>query len=343
MAVSPSTLYVSCIALLPPGLIVLWLFVRPESGAVLIESSKGRAWILLVMASYALLLGKIVVPYFTSPLRHLPTLPGDVFGLGHILNMFADYPELVLLDASRCNPVSGLLQTRDPITMKSRLFPTSAEVLLDILNRRCYDFEKPRHDRDFLRRPIGNGLVVSEGADHKKQRKAAWPAFRGEQIQALIPIFWSKSLDFVNVVGSQSLAGTRVELGALTSRVTLDIIGAAGLGYDFNKLHNSQDELANVYAALTDPSNPVVMRNYLAHFFLPKSIAQRIPFVGNSMINRHSRRLREICNQFVVDKRHSLAMDKTKHSDTILSFLIQSPDFTDDEIVDQILTFLAAG
>ncbi|KAB8356701.1 hypothetical protein FH972_024277 [Carpinus fangiana] len=289
----------------------------------------------------------------SGPLRYVPTLSGDVFGLGHILGQFSSDPISLLMEASRTIPNNGLLRARGPILMKSRLFPTSPKALADILNHRCYDFEKPRCDRDFLRRPIGNGLVVAEGSDHKLQRKSVWPAFRGDQMKGLVPIFWSKSIEFVDVVARkkcQSLLESSdktsgcVELGAIVSRVTLDIIGAAGLGYNFNTLHNSGDELAKVYASLTDPSNPVIAKNYIAHFLLPTAVAQRLPFVGNSLINKSSLRLRGICKQLIIDKKHAFDQNsKEQKNETILSLLLHSNAFSDDAIVDQLLTFLAAG
>ena len=52
--------------------------------------------------------------------------------------------------------------------------------------------------------------------------------------------------------------------------------------------------------------------------------------------------LHRICNQLVREKREMIKTSSDEHLD-ILSVLIKSNDFSDQQLVDQLLTFLAAG
>lgn len=52
--------------------------------------------------------------------------------------------------------------------------------------------------------------------------------------------------------------------------------------------------------------------------------------------------LRTICRGLVIEKREAIKTNADDHFD-ILSILIKSNDFSDDALVDQLLTFLAAG
>lgn len=67
------------------------------------------------------------------------------------------------------------------------------DALRDILNTHAYDFVKPWGIRVLLGRAIGWGLVVSEGPEHKKQKKALTPAFHVRRIRELCPLMWEKT------------------------------------------------------------------------------------------------------------------------------------------------------
>lgn len=67
------------------------------------------------------------------------------------------------------------------------------DALRDILNTKSYEFQKPWGLRAFLARSIGWGLIVSEGAEHRRQRKALQPAFHVWRIRELYGLMWEKT------------------------------------------------------------------------------------------------------------------------------------------------------
>ena len=104
-----------------------------------------------------------------------------------------DHPRgQLLLNWMKTMPNEGLIHFRDPVN-RSYLVPTKHQALLDLMSTNTYDFEKPWRVRNFLSRIIGFGLILSEGAPHKKQRKALNPAFTIKNIRALYRLMWEKT------------------------------------------------------------------------------------------------------------------------------------------------------
>jgi cytochrome P450 len=82
------------------------------------------------------------------------------------------------------------------------------------------------------------------------------------------------------------------------------------------------------------------------NFTLPQWIAQRVPWRMNDVITNETNFLRNLCNDIVREKRQTLAESKASAKDLeadILGTMMLGGDFSDTELVDQMLTFLAAG
>jgi cytochrome P450 len=107
--------------------------------------------------------------------------------------------------------------------------PTSSSTVQHILNNWTI-YVKPAEARAQLQSILGDGLLTAEGEIHKRQRKVLNPAFATGYIRDIVPIFWAKSTEMVDLmleaIKSQTAEGT--EVFKFLSRSTLDIIGAAG-------------------------------------------------------------------------------------------------------------------
>lgn len=301
---------------------------------------------------YAFIIKYIAHPFYFSPLRTLPTPDGDWFALAHGPNLAQIPMWETALRWMKEVPNPGLIRVDTFFYLNSTFFVTSPEIMAEILVHKPYEFAKPVPSIDFLRRLIGDGLVVLEGKEHKAIRKMVWPSFQGHHIRGLVPLFWRKARDLTSFV-AQELQGAQhgssksptnvIEISELVSHATLDIIGVAGLGHDFDTLHNSGDELASEYAMLTDPTNKKFVANFIAHEIFPTSIAQSLPFIDNPRLNKSSAKLREICMRIVTEKRATLAEKSVDEPDTILTNLFRTEGLSDEVIMNQLLTFLAAG
>lgn len=239
----------------------------------------------------------------------------------------------------------------------SQLLPVSPRALKDVLNTNTYDFEKPWGARAFLARVIGFGLILSEGGAHKRQRKALTPAFHIRKIRELYGLMWEKTQVLLSELekdianhpaypkyGEKDEGKGLVEMAEWGSRLTLDIIGPTAMGKDFQSLTTEDNPIAAAFLEVLEPS-----RERLAflglHFALPEWIMRVMPGFSktNEMLNRNEVFLRGLCLKIVQEKKEEvLRQEKGKDYD-ILSQILKTEEFSDNEIVDQMLTFLAAG
>ncbi|KAI9369159.1 cytochrome P450 [Aspergillus egyptiacus] len=303
---------------------------------------------LVVLAIYNL----FIWPFFVNPLRHLPRAPGN-FNAGRVI--FDNPRGRLPLQWIKTVPNDGLIHFRD-ILNRSQLLVTNHQALLDIMSTNTYDFEKPWRAREFLARIIGFGLILSEGAAHKKQRKALTPSFHMKNIRALYTLMWDKTNQLLDVLEEEirlhPMEGTspdsgwgKVEMSVWASRLTLDVIGPAAMGRDFRTLQNTENKIADSFMAILEPTKEK-MAFLTVNFILPQWFAKHIPWRLNQVVDNEVGYLRNMCKDIVHDKRIAITATKATASELeadILGSMMLSGDFTVDELVDQMLTFLAAG
>lgn len=174
-----------------------------------------------------------------------------------------------------------------------------------------------------------------------------------DQIKNLYPMMWKKAQALMDRlyleiqehpgrggdINKSAISGT-TEINNWASKVTLDIIGVSGLGREINALKNSDDQLVKDYEELLQPTSEKLLFFFMKAFVNAR-FTEMLPWKMNEVFARLTGSLRNICRQMVRDKRESMKSGE-QHFD-ILSLLIKSNDFSDEELVDQLLTFLAAG
>jgi cytochrome P450 len=133
-----------------------------------------------------------------------------------------------------------------------------------------------------------------------------------------------------------------VDAQSWASRVTLDIIGVAGMGHDFGAVKDPHSPLADTYRELTNNSGGRAVRALQLLFFLAPRLLANLPFARNRMLMRARGVIRKVCFDLIDEKRQKL--EKKEGGKDILSVAIESGGFEGDEdIVNQLMTFLAAG
>ncbi|KAF2402949.1 putative P450 monooxygenase [Trichodelitschia bisporula] len=287
-----------------------------------------------------------IYPFFVSPLRHLPQPKGSIPLVGHGYAMFRKPPAKDFLKWVTDIPNDGLIYFRG-FLYQDRLLLTNPQTLAEVLVQKSYDFEKPTKLRNFLRRILGDGLIIVEGDEHKFQRKHIMPVFGFRHIKELYPMMWKKAVALTQGVAEEVAEGrdgtkdTVVEVNHWANKVTMDIIGVAGLGRDFGALRNSDDELIQNYEEILEPTLEKVLY-FASQIVGPPAIIDRLPLRINKRMKATTGALNRICNELVRDKRKAMEKGGDEHLD-ILSVLIKSNNFSDQQLVDQLLTFLAAG
>lgn len=228
---------------------------------------------------------------------------------------------------------------------ESRVLVTNPKALGEVLVQRNYEFVKPERLRNGLGRLLGVGILLAEGDEHKRQRKLLMPAFSFRHIKDLYPIFWSKAQEMTNKISAaiktNSDASSVIEIGAWSSRATLDIIGLAGVGKDFDSLTNPDNELNQTYKSIF-ASNRGAQIVQLILGMIPHWLAVALPLKRNDEIGKAINTIKTVARELIADKRAKMLKGESKQVD-ILSVAMESGGFTDEDLVNQLMTFLAAG
>lgn len=320
---------------------ILTFYLLPNIAAQISLTSLFLAFVVFnfcIYGTYKL----ILYPFLLSPLRHLPTASGFKPLVGHGLILFQRPPGQPHLDIIKATPNNGIVRALG-FFHAERLIVASPAAVADVLVNKSYDFEKPTWLRNTLRRFLGDGLVILEGDVHRHHRKQIMPAFHFRQIKELYPVFWAKSIEFCNVLRAELAdeASKVVEIGHYSTQVTLDIIGLAGLGRDVASLRSGEDELATTYEEVLEPTNEKAVW-FLCHLVFPSRLIAMMPWKLNERVRILTEKLNRICTDFVLDRKSKIKLESQESQD-ILSFMIRSNNFSDRNLVDHLLTFMAAG
>ncbi|KAI0899890.1 cytochrome P450 [Annulohypoxylon nitens] len=298
----------------------------------------------------------ILYPKLFSPLRGLPQPQDGSFFMGQFKDISSQPTGIPMRKWVATIPNDGLIRYLGPFNQE-RLLVTGPKALAEVLVTRNYDFQKPGTIRFGLSRLLGVGILLAEGDEHKFQRKNLLPAFAFRHIKELYPTFYSKGREVVEAMTKAVIADAQneasvqdpekakktgvIEVGDWGSRVTLDIIGLAGFGQDFGAIQNPSGELSQTYRSVFKPSRQAQRLAFLNLLF-PNWLLARLPIQRNNDINVASEVIRSVCRRLIREKKEKLARKELKDRD-ILSVALESGGFSDENLVDQLMTFLAAG
>ncbi|KLT42140.1 cytochrome P450 [Cutaneotrichosporon oleaginosum] len=165
------------------------------------------------------------------------------------------HPDWVAMGwTGRCQHIMGqeTIWTYDPVAMGSIL--QSADV-----------WERAKNTERLLRRITGSGMLTAKGAAHRRQRRIVNPAFSTTAIKAMVPAMFEKAELCATLLGrcvdddslesfasryppkpEDRVPGARkVDMLALCSKLTQDVIGAAGFNTDLESLRPADNPLDN--------------------------------------------------------------------------------------------------
>ncbi|KAK5126888.1 hypothetical protein LTR08_004555 [Meristemomyces frigidus] len=302
----------------------------------------------------------VIYPRFFSPLRHLPTPPDGGFFMGQTSRIRREATGKPMQDWMENIPNDGLIKYS--VLFQERLLLTNPKVLGEVLVNKNYDFVKPSHFAITIGRILGIGLLMAEGDEHKMQRKNLMPAFAYRHIKDLYPVFWDKSRELAVCLSKASKASTppsektetsdqdpnkvvtahapgAIEVGNWTSRATLDIIGVSGVGQDFNALRDPEAKLNQTYRTIFSPRG--TGRLQLLGVLFPLWLLVRLPMKRNRELNDASGYIKQVCRDLIKQKRQVMA-EKERTDFDIVSVALESGGFTDEDLVNQMMTFLVS-
>ncbi|KFZ16407.1 hypothetical protein V502_05114 [Pseudogymnoascus sp. VKM F-4520 (FW-2644)] len=306
----------------------------------------------------------VLLKHRLSPMRHLPGPKNNRLLMGQFDALFTERLGGPQRRWVRTIPNDGIIRFLG-IFNRERLLITSPKALSEVLTTKSYDFVKPYEFSLGISRLLGIGVLLAEGDEHKFQRKNLTPAFAFRHVKSLFPTFWSKAVEVLLAIDDEikNTAGSPppeaavdagvsrdvkldsdqaiVSVGQWFDRVTLDIIGVSGMGQDFNAIADSTGDLHQAYVRAFRPSRQATIMQMLS-MFIPNVIVRNLPLKHNKEVNKSIRVIRDICQGLIIKKRERLANGLAADTD-ILSVALESGAFTNDQLTDQLMTFLAAG
>ncbi|KAL5358584.1 cytochrome P450 [Aspergillus floccosus] len=234
------------------------------------------------------------------------------------------------------------------------LVVTDVESLSDVLSNRSYHFQKTSGLRRYAERFFGRGIVIQEGDEHKKNRKSFVQVFNQRQVDKLKPVLSAKAGQVVQHLselcsreagqdekrygGSYTASIKVVEFAKLLS---FDVMGIIALGIDFNSMQHHNLELFEVFQTLfaTDANK---QRQFMWHNCAPPWLVSMFPSTIDRQMEKAYRQLRATLGQLIPEMLAALNGKDLSDQD-ILTQIAGSGSFTQEEIMPQIVTTLAAG
>ncbi|KAJ7501076.1 cytochrome P450 monooxygenase [Mycena galericulata] len=301
--------------------------------------------------AYVLLqLTEILYREFSHPLRRLPAPSNPSFIFGNFEELEED-PRLTRKWRYQLGPMflfKGVFNTRE-------LYAGDTTAIDHILkNNAVYN---KRIAINANSRLVGEGLLGVEGEDHKRQRRVMNPAFGSGQIKSLTSFFLDKSLELRDIWTRQVVSdseATRVEVLSWLSKMTLDVIGLSGFGYQFDSLDpdGPPSKIHEAFARIMD-SPSAARQGILRHAQLDLPLLRLLPLSSSKAFKDGRKQLFTLGNKLL--KESKAAGDGSKSGSSgrdLFSLLLRAnmaadiPEhhrMSDAEVVGQIPTFLIAG
>ncbi|KAH7096526.1 cytochrome P450 [Auriculariales sp. MPI-PUGE-AT-0066] len=224
-------------------------------------------------------------------------------------------------------------------------------------------YQKPPQSVGLIEAFLGNSVLISEGKEHRNQRSILNPAFGLPNLRVMFEVFVEKSTELRDIwMAKCNEAGGPATFNCMDtlSHVTLDIIGKAGFGYEFNALSGSQSELGTQLEILfrQDLSDEALTRSHIPDllprlgFSIPSDVKARQ--VGKVKLDAISKGIVEDKKRTILASLGTsgkLVKENVAGKD-ILSLLMQANlaedlpadrRLPDSGVVSQIPTLLIAG
>lgn len=291
-------------------------------------------------------------PTFFSPLRRVPGPPNrskankyHIPFIGHFLDLVREEPGKTFND--------WIEQYGDIVAYRG-LFNVPQIVLGDpkaiqhVFSSNAYDYPKPHRTVRFLSDVIGKGgLLLVEGDIHRKQRKMLNPAFSHKHIKEMVPTMAAPAKMLGKIwedrVDASENDSVEFDIVDDVKSCTLDIIGLAGFGYDFQALTAPDNELRQAYSQLSANVSQIA---HLLRIFVPYYVD--IPFKHNRIRKQCTRTIDRVTTDIIQKKRVQIVATKGESSEggkDLMSILVRANEqvgtlddgkLTDDELKAQV-------
>jgi cytochrome P450 len=203
------------------------------------------------------------------------------------------------------------------------------DMIQQILVTKADQFQKGRLDHQILERPLGNGLLTSEGEFHSSQRKLAQPAFHSKRIETYADVMVSYTQKLMDGWAD----GQACEMHSEMTRLTLFIVSKTLYDADVS---DSADGIAEAIYTI----NHIAEDQYLQGFVLPEWLP-----IPQNVKSRRAFKVVDSILMPIIERRRVSGEDKGD----FLSMLLMAQDedtggqMTDQQVRDEAITLFIAG
>lgn len=213
--------------------------------------------------------------------------------------------------------------------------------------------------KQFIKKFFGNGILVAEGENHRRQRKALTPAFSVAAIRRLTSVFYDsahKAKNYwentINESSSSSGDSALIDVQSWMNRIALDSIGIAGFAHDFHALDGHSNEFAELFDSLgsRNPGTFSMMLFLLSTVF---PFVLQIPTARSRNIARLSQGLSAIADELLKKSKEEgekgVTSDTLAEEKSLIGLLIKAEGqnaelyMTKDEVMAQMNVLILAG
>ncbi|TBU29268.1 cytochrome P450 [Dichomitus squalens] len=214
---------------------------------------------------------------------------------------------------------------------------------------------------------LGPGLLTTDGAQHRKQRKLLNPVFSIAHLRGVSHIFFDINHRLRNAIGKRlCMEEWRVlDMNGWMARTTLEMLGQAGLGHSFD---NFQQDSTDSYGESLKSFFPVFsripfLRVFVSMFadYVPERLTRKIlglayPFPNVLRVLKLSDTMTKRAKEIVHEKKMALKngdkalAHQVGEGKDIMSILLkfnmaasQAEKLTDEEVFAQMSNFILAG
>ncbi|KAI8079517.1 cytochrome P450 [Gilbertella persicaria] len=232
--------------------------------------------------------------------------------------------------------VGWLLMVTNPKDVKQILLKSELYPKLDISRK---------NERTFVSKFIGgNSMLLVNGEKWKSQRKVANPAFHRS---APVKLFGSLTQQLFEVIEEND--SSRANVGDLMERWTLDAIGKAGFGFDFNALSQKDNAWVQTYNTINRGLQSIM---FFLFPVLDTSLLWLFP--KRQAMHRELNRFLDMLNAMIVHKREQIENGDLQNKDLeenekdLLTLMIESEKrgegiLSNQELQTNICLFFLAG
>lgn len=175
------------------------------------------------------------------------------------------------------------------------------------------------------------------------------PAFSYRHIKDLYRVFWAKSAEMVKLIqqdieNRDATEDNTIQVRNWASRATLDIIGVAGMDHDFDSLRDPGNTLNKSYQRIFVGANLVTKILLVTGMMLGNvEMIAKLPTQRNKDISEGGAVVRDVARQMIRQKKAKMEDPNATTGFDIISVAMKSGTFDEENLVDQLMTFLGAG